>query len=75
MVSEAEEDAEEGHGQHQFRQFVSDGGDLERLAEEIRENHRRRMIHSRDSGDDDERLQPSAQDPELWMLRTKVGES
>jgi hypothetical protein len=72
VVSETEEDVEEGDSRNRFDQFVLDSGDMERLAGQIWKTFGRRMSHTRSSGDDDENLLPSAQDPELWMLRTKV---
>jgi hypothetical protein len=76
VVSETEDDAGEDDGQTRFDQAVSDGDDLERQAERIRKTYGGRMGHTRDSGDDDNTdLLPSMQDPELWMLRTKVGQS
>jgi hypothetical protein len=70
VVSDVEE---EGDGrQNRLDQSVSDGGDLERLAERIRKTYAGRMGRTRDFVGDYESLQPSTEDPELWMLRTKV---
>jgi hypothetical protein len=69
VVSETEEDAEEDNGQNQFDGSVSDDGDLERLAEHIRNG---RMGRTHNYGHDHESPLPSARVPELWMLRTTV---
>lgn len=76
VVSETEDDAEEDDDRARFDQTVSDGDDMERLAERIRKTYGGRMGHTRDSGDgNDKDLLPSTEDPELWMIRTKVGQS